>query len=75
MAREIQSKRMADEFVVHSTEEQGHGDEIAEPSAQQSAAPDLEYVDNEDSTRRVRCLKAIGTAAAPMPRCYWSSSQ
>jgi bacterioferritin len=34
MAREIQSKRMADEFVVHSTEEQGHGDEIAERIAQ-----------------------------------------
>jgi len=41
MARGIQSKRIADELLVHSNEEQGHADEIAERISQLGGEPDL----------------------------------
>jgi bacterioferritin len=41
MARGIQSKRIADEFLVHSNEEQDHADEIAERVVQLDGEPDF----------------------------------
>jgi bacterioferritin len=42
MAKGIQSKSIADEFLVHSNEEQGHADQIAERIVQLGGEPDLE---------------------------------
>lgn len=42
MAKGIQSKSIADEFLVHSNEEQGHADQIAERIVQLGGQPDLE---------------------------------
>lgn len=41
MARGIQSKSVADEFLVHSNEEQGHADQIAERIVQLGGEPDF----------------------------------
>ena len=42
MAKGIHSKGIADEFLVHSNEEQGHADQIAERIVQLGGEPDLE---------------------------------
>lgn len=41
MARGLTSKSIADEFLVHSNEEQGHADQIAERIVQLGGAPDF----------------------------------
>jgi bacterioferritin len=41
MAKGIQSKSVADEFLVHSNEEQGHADQIAERIVQLGGEPDF----------------------------------
>jgi bacterioferritin len=41
MARGIHSKSIADEFLVHSNEEQGHADQIAERIVQLGGEPDF----------------------------------
>lgn len=41
MAKGIQSKSIADEFLVHSNEEQGHADQIAERIVQLGGEPDF----------------------------------
>jgi bacterioferritin len=41
MARGITSRSIADEFMVHSTEEQGHADQIAERIVQLGGEPDF----------------------------------
>ena len=41
MARGIASKSVADEFLVHSNEEQGHADRIAERIVQLGGEPDF----------------------------------
>jgi bacterioferritin len=41
MARGIQSKSIADEFLVHSNEEQGHADQLAERIVQLGGEPDF----------------------------------
>lgn len=41
MARGIQSKSVADEFLIHSNEEQGHADQIAERIVQLGGEPDF----------------------------------
>lgn len=41
MARGIQSKSVADEFLVHSNEEQGHADQLAERIVQLGGEPDF----------------------------------
>jgi bacterioferritin len=41
MARGIHAKTIADEFLVHSNEEQGHADAIAERIVQLGGAPDF----------------------------------
>ena len=41
MARGIHAKAVADEFLVHSVQEQGHADSLAERIAQLVGAPDL----------------------------------
>lgn len=41
MAKGIQSKSIADEFLVHSNEEQAHADQIAERIVQLGGEPDL----------------------------------
>lgn len=41
MARGITSRSIADEFLVHSTEEQGHADQIAERIVQLGGEPDF----------------------------------
>jgi bacterioferritin len=41
MAKGIQSKGIADEFLVHSNEEQGHADQLAERIVQLGGAPDF----------------------------------
>ena len=41
MAKGIQSKSIADEFLVHANEEQGHADQIAERIVQLGGAPDF----------------------------------
>jgi len=41
MAKGIQSKSVADEFLIHSNEEQGHADQIAERIVQLGGEPDL----------------------------------
>lgn len=41
MARGIQSKGVADEFLVHSNEEQGHADQLAERIVQLGGEPDF----------------------------------
>jgi len=41
MARGIHAKSIADEFLVHSTEEQGHADQIAERIVQLGGEPDF----------------------------------
>ena len=41
MARGIHSKSIADEFLIHSNEEQGHADQIAERIVQLGGEPDF----------------------------------
>lgn len=41
MAKGIHSKSVAEEFLVHSTEEQGHADQIAERIVQLGGAPEF----------------------------------
>jgi bacterioferritin len=41
MAKGIHSKGIADEFLVHSTEEQGHADQLAERIVQLGGAPNF----------------------------------
>ena len=41
MARGIESKSIADEFLVHSNEEQGHADQLAERIVQLGGEPDF----------------------------------
>ncbi len=41
MARGIQSKSIADEFLVHSNEEQGHADQLAERIVQSGGEPNF----------------------------------
>ena len=41
MAKGIQSKSIADEFLVHANEEQGHADQIAERIVQLGGEPDF----------------------------------
>ena len=41
MAKGIQSKGIADEFLAHSNEEQGHADQLAERIVQLGGEPDL----------------------------------
>lgn len=41
MARGIQSKSVADEFLIHSNEEQGHADQLAERIVQLGGEPDF----------------------------------
>ena len=41
MARGIHSKSIADEFLIHSDEEQGHADQIAERIVQLGGEPDF----------------------------------
>src|SRR6185295_8721573 len=41
MARGIQAKNIADEFLVHANEEQGHADRIADRIVQLGGAPDF----------------------------------
>ncbi len=41
MAKGIQSKGIADEFLVHSNEEQGHADQLAERIVQLGGEPDF----------------------------------
>jgi bacterioferritin len=41
MARGIQSKTVADEFLAHSNEEQGHADQLAERIVQLGGEPDF----------------------------------
>lgn len=41
MAKGIQSKGIADEFLVHANEEQGHADQIAERIVQLGGEPDF----------------------------------
>jgi bacterioferritin len=41
MAKGIESKSIADEFLVHSNEEQGHADQLAERIVQLGGEPDL----------------------------------
>ncbi|KAF0191278.1 MAG: bacterioferritin [Gammaproteobacteria bacterium] len=41
MAKGLQSKSIADEFLVHSNEEQGHADQIAERIVQLGGEPDF----------------------------------
>src|ERR1700687_548424 len=41
MARGIDAKRTADEFLMHSNEEQGHADQIAERIVQLGGEPDF----------------------------------
>lgn len=41
MAKGMQSKSIADEFLVHANEEQGHADQIAERIVQLGGAPDF----------------------------------
>jgi bacterioferritin len=41
MARGIQAKSIADEFLVHSNEEQGHADQLAERIVQLGGEPDF----------------------------------
>ncbi|MGZ8195655.1 MAG: ferritin-like domain-containing protein, partial [Methylosarcina sp.] len=41
MARGIQSKSIADEFLVHANEEQGHADQIAGRIVQLGGEPDF----------------------------------
>lgn len=41
MARGINSKSIADEFLVHSNEEQGHADQLAERIVQLGGEPDF----------------------------------
>jgi len=41
MAKGIESKSIADEFLVHSNEEQGHADQLAERSVQLGGEPDF----------------------------------
>jgi len=41
MAKGIQSKSIADEFMAHSNEEQGHADQIAERIVQLGGEPDF----------------------------------
>jgi bacterioferritin len=41
MARGIHSKSVADEFLIHSNEEQGHADQIAERIVQLGGEPDF----------------------------------
>lgn len=41
MARGIHAKSIADEFLLHSNEEQGHADQIAERIVQLGGAPDF----------------------------------
>jgi bacterioferritin len=61
MARGIHSRSVAQEFLVHSNEEQGHADQIAERIIQLGGAPDFapgslvgrshaEYVEGESLT-------------------------
>jgi bacterioferritin len=63
MARGIDSKSTADEFLVHSNEEQGHADQIAERIVQLGGEPDF----SPDSlTRRSHAEYVAGTSLMEM---------
>ena len=63
MARGIHSQSVAEEFLAHSNEEQGHADQIAERIVQLGGEPDL----SPDSlTRRSHAEYIEGTTLADM---------
>src|SRR6185295_14609101 len=63
MARGIHSQSVAQEFLAHSNEEQGHADEIAERIVQLGGEPDL----SPDSlTKRSHAEYVEGTTLADM---------
>jgi membrane-bound serine protease (ClpP class) len=63
MARGIHSQAVAEEFLAHSNEEQGHADEIAERIVQLGGEPDL----SPDSlTKRSHAEYVEGTTLADM---------
>ncbi len=58
MARGIHSQSVAQEFLDHSNEEQGHADQIAERIAIDSYRDIIVYLGDQDSTTR-RMLEGI----------------
>jgi bacterioferritin len=63
MARGIHAKSIADEFLVHSNEEQGHADQLAERIVQLGGEPDF----SPDSlTRRSHAEYAVGGSLVEM---------
>lgn len=63
MARGIHSQSVAEEFLAHSNEEQGHADQIAERIVQLGGAPDLSP---DTLTRRSHAEYIEGTTLADM---------
>jgi len=63
MARGIQAKSIADEFMIHSNEEQGHADLLAARIVQLGGEPDF---DPDGLTRRSHAEYVAGTSLLEM---------